>query len=327
MKTMTNRREFMKRMASVGALMATSQLPALAQDNPAEFPKRGQYERMSLSYAIVEIGLERPFSVLHISDSHLTAAYADENEKKQELHKTRTTTFGGRQEEALRDALAWAKQHVEYIVHTGDLIDWQSRENLDLVRKYFGDAAGQGFLGCMGNHEFTTDMWLSDPKEEKTEAYKDNTRQVIQDAYPFDITFQSQVVHGVNFITLDDVYGYVTEHQVQLFRQEVKKGLPIVLCMHVPFHTDKTWRATKRYWGGNAPLTDATLPTPSGDYKMQKEDPVTRDFIAELKKEPLLRCILAGHEHITFEDQFSPTCREYIVAGGFLFHGQEVMFI
>jgi hypothetical protein len=40
-----------------------------------------------------------------------------------------------------------------------------------------------------------------------------------------------------------------------------------------------------------------------------------------------LRCILAGHEHITVEDQFSPTCREYIVAGGFLFHGQEVLFI
>ena len=26
--------------------------------------------------------------------------------------------FGGRQEEALRDSLAWAKEHVDYVVHT-----------------------------------------------------------------------------------------------------------------------------------------------------------------------------------------------------------------
>ena len=28
------------------------------------------------------------------------------------------------------------------------------------------------FYGSMGNHEFTSDMWLSDPKEEQTEEYK-----------------------------------------------------------------------------------------------------------------------------------------------------------
>ena len=117
---MIDRRTFFKRVAGAGALIATSQLPLLAEDNPAVFPKRGRYERLSLSYATVEIGLEKPFSVLHISDTHLTAAYKHENEKKHQLHEKRTTTFGGRQEEALRDALAWAKEHVDYVVHTGD---------------------------------------------------------------------------------------------------------------------------------------------------------------------------------------------------------------
>ena len=27
------------------------------------------------------------------------------------------------------------------------------------------------------------------------------------------------------------------------------------------------------------------------------------------------------------EDQFSPTCRDYVVAGNFLFHGREVLFV
>ena len=242
---------------------------------------------------------------------------------KQQLTQKRTTTFGGRQEEALRDSLAWARQHVDYVVHTGDIIDWQSEANFDLVKKYFGD----GLIGSMGNHEFSTDMWLSDPKEERTEAYKDNTRAKLQSIYPFNVKLYSQVVNGVNFVTLDDVYGYVTEEQVRLFKEEVKKKLPIVLCMHVPFFTDTLWRATVRFWTDKGPLASGKLPAITGDYKKQTEDPVTRDFIAYLKKERLLRCILAGHEHITVEDQFSPTCRQYLVAGNFLFHGREVLFV
>ncbi len=313
----------MKQLAGAGALIATSQLPAFAEDKPEVFPERGRYERLSLSYGVVEIGLEKPFSILHISDSHLTAAYPNESEKKQKLNSRRTKTFGGRQEEALRDALAWAKQHVDYVVHTGDLIDWQSEANYDLVKKYFGTE----IIGALGNHEFSPDMGYSEPKEEHTEAFKDLSRKRLQEVYPFDITFQSQVVNGVNFITFEDVFGYVTKTQVKRFKKEFKKGLPVVLCMHVPFYTDKIWRAHVRFWTDKGPMTSGILPEIQGSYKVQREDPVTRDFLAWLKKQPLLKCILSGHEHLTVEDQFSPTCREFVVGGNFLFHGQEILFL
>ena len=318
-----DRRSFLKRMAGMGALVATSQLPALAEDDPTLFPKRGRFERLALNYGTVNIGLEKPFSILHISDTHLTAVYPHEDEKKQQLHKIRTTTFGGRQEEALRDSLDWARQHVDYVVHTGDLIDWQSEANFDLVKKYFGE----GVVGCLGNHEFSQHMWLSEPKETGTEQYKDLTRKKLQEVFPYDIELQSQVVGGVNFVTLDDVYGYVTERQVELFRKEVKKGLPIVLCMHVPFHTETIWRADIRFWHDEKSRFRNVAPDPSGEYKRQQDDPVTSAFIAYLKTEPLLKAILAGHLHITIQDQFSPTATEYVVGGNFLFHGEEILFI
>ena len=317
------RRDFLRTLAGTGALIATSQLPSWGKDMPEMFPERGTWERLSLSYGVVNIGLEKPFSVLHLTDSHLAAAYPEENEKKQRLHIRRNQTFGGHQEEALRDALNWAKEHVDFVVHTGDLIDWQSRENFDLVRKYFGD----GLVGSMGNHEFNPDMWLSDPPESHTEAFKDRTRAMLQETFPFDIRFHSQVANGVNFVTLDDVYGYVTWEQVNRFREEVKKGLPIVLCMHVPFYTDTIWYAQCRFWVQGGKIQEDFPAKPSGDYQVQLEDPVTRDFIAYLKEEPLLKCILSGHLHISVEDQFSPTCRQYVTAGGFLFHGREVIFL
>lgn len=316
-----DRRDFMKKsMAGAGALIATSVLPAFADDKQLVFQGRGRFERMSLSYATVNIGLEKPFSVLHLSDSHLTSTYDDENEWRKGQSLSRTRTFGGLQEDALVCALDWAKKHVDYIVHTGDLIDYQSEANFELVKKYFGDK----MFGSLGNHEFIHKKW---DNSHANEGYKDETRKRLEEVYPFDLELYSQVVNGVNFVTLDDVFGYVTKKQVKRFKKEVKKGLPIVLCMHVPFYTDNIWRATHRFWYTDGPMTDSALPALRGDFLTQKEDPTTREFIEYLKKEPLLKCILAGHEHITVEDQFSPTCREYMVSGGFLFHGREVMFV
>ena len=319
-----NRRDFIKSAFAGGALIATADLPSLAKDDPSLFPERGKYERLSLSCATVRIGAEKPFAVLHISDTHLCEAYDDEGEVTLKLREVRRRTFGGRQEEALADSIAWARKNVDYILHTGDLIDFQSRANFDLVKKHFGDA----MFGALGNHEFARHMWLAEEKEPKTEEWKDRTRAKLDEVFPFDVVLHSQVVNGVNFVTLDDVYGTVTERQVERFRAEVAKGLPIVLCMHVPFFTDDIWRATTQFWArSGSRFGDAAVPPRKGDYQRQREDPVTRDFIAYLRKEPLLKAILAGHEHVTIQDRFSETADEYVVGANFLFAAREVLFI
>ena len=319
-----NRRDFIKSAFAGGALIATADLPSLAKDDPSLFPERGKYERLSLSYATVRVGAERPFAVLHISDTHLCEAYDDEGEVTLKLREMRRRTFGGRQEEALADSIAWAKRNVDYVLHTGDLIDFQSRANFDLVKKHFGDA----MFGSLGNHEFARHMWLAEEKEPKTEEWKDRTRAKLDEVFPFDVVLHSQVVNGVNFVTLDDVYGTVTERQVERFRAEVAKGLPIVLCMHVPFFTDDIWRATTQFWArSGSRFGDAAVPPRKGDYQRQSEDPVTRGFIEYLRKEPLLKAILAGHEHVTIQDRFSETAEEYVVGANFLFVAREVLFI
>ena len=320
------RREFFRGSLGMGAVMATANLPATdVNEDLSAFAKRGRWERLSIAFGEVEIGLERPFSVLHISDTHLTAADADEGVKKLALSRQRTLCFGGRQEEALRDSIAWAKEHCDCLVHTGDLIDWQSRANFALVRKYFG----AGMTGCLGNHEFSPSMWLSEPKEAPTEAFKDRSRELLAAAYPFDVSVQSTIVNGVNFVTMDDVYGTVTPRQVERFSAEVKKGLPIVLCLHVPLYTERILRANAHFWNGDSPKfrkEDVAREWAAGDFRRQREDAATQAFLAALKAEPLLKAILAGHLHITVEDRFSPTAMQFVVGGNFMFHGRELLF-
>ncbi len=320
-----SRRGFLKTAMAGGALIATSNLPSRGGDDPCAFPRRGKFERLALAYHRVEVGATRPFSILHISDTHLTAADVwEDGLNKQRLHRARTQTFGGRQEEALVDSLEWAKANVDYVLHTGDLIDWQSKANFALVKKHFGKT----MFGSLGNHEYSPDMWLSDPKETPTESFKDRTRAQLAQVFPFDLSLQSTVVNGVNFVTMDDVYGTFTAAQVERFAAEVKKGLPIVLCFHVPLFTPFIWQASERFWAGNGTrFTSAAIPDVRGDALRQQKDPVTRDFIAYLKTEPLLKAILAGHLHINVQDAFSPTAREFVVGGNFLFQGQEILFV
>ena len=310
-------------LTSLGGLVAASALPSFAADDPKIFPARGRFERLELSYQHIHLGLKEPFSILHISDTHLTACDAREPDKADFAAK-RQQTFGGCQEESLRDSLAWAKNNVDYVVHTGDLIEFQTEANYDLVRKYFGETAGTMF-GAPGNHEYQRRI-----KEEgirNTDEYNALSRATLNKVFPYDVTFQSTVVKGVNFICLEQVYGFVLPSQVARFKDEVKKGLPIILCMHVPFFSDHIWRSSMKFWrnaGRKFRMTE--VPAAVGDYKRQLEDPVTRDFLAYLKQEPLLRGILCGHLHIDVQDRFSPTAMQYVVGGNFIPHGEEILF-
>ncbi len=316
--TTIGRRGFLSGMTSV---LAASALPAFAKDEMGLFPARGKFERLSIAYQHIHLGLKTPFSVLHVSDTHLTAVDERDEERREFLDKRRRT-FGGCQEESFCDTLAWAKKNVDYVIHTGDLIDCITEANLDLVRKYAGDAK---IAGSVGNHEFQRRK----PGEaiRRTSEYNALSRERLNGAYPFDVTFQSTVINGVNFISMEQVYGFVVPEQVERFRSEVKRGLPIILCMHVPFFLEPVWRAHEKFRRNRGKLfRSAVLSPPPVDYQRQMEDPVTRDFIAYLKREELLRGILCGHLHIDVQARFSPTAMEYVVGGNFIPHGEEVLF-
>ena len=313
-----NRREF---IGGFGGLVAVSALPGCRTGKNITFGERGGFERLNLAYTHIKAGATAPFSILHVSDTHFTAAYEHEAVYASGMASQRTQTFGGRQVESLESTLAWAGKNVDYVLHTGDLIDFQSEANFDLVKKYYGET----MFGSMGNHEFYT--YLPDEKHTWQEPFKNRSWPLLKATYPVDARFSAKVVNGVNFICLDDVFGTVQPDQVELFHAEAKKGLPMVLCMHVPFFTDELWRITQRFWrNSNKKFRNAAVPDPTGDYKRQLEDPTTRSFISYLKGEKLLKGLLVGHEHIAMQDRFSPTAMEYATGGNFMFHAREVLF-
>lgn len=317
------RRHFLRNSLAFGGLMATAGLPTVGCVNTQReiFENRGRFERLSLAYHRIDCGAKKPFSILHISDTHLCAVDRDDDKYAYQMREQRMRTFGGEQENSLRVSIAWAKKNSDYLLHTGDLIDFRSKGNLRLVKQYFPNT--EGFIGCIGNHEYFPDWWSV--KETKDEPFKKLSYDLVNDAYPFNITFNSTIIHGINFVTIDNVYDYVTPQQVALFEKEVEKNLPIVLAMHCPFRTEDMSRAIDKFWGDKK-FTTREAPKPEGDWTIQLTDPTTQAFIHRLKRLPQLKAILAGHLHIHYAERFSETAIQYVTGANFLYHGQELLF-
>ena len=322
-----------------GALLLT-QLPkplAAKMQKAAEASKvaEGPSTLRDVRKITINVGAKKPFSALHISDTHLTRVDARDNQRKKSLAASRQRVFPWA-EHYFDAAIRYARERDLMLLHTGDLIDFVSEANLDFVAMQLG--IGSWFVSA-GNHEYS--QYVGEAKEDA--AYKAQSFESVQRAYPNDLKVASQVINGINFVALDDVYYNVTAEQHELMRREVEKGLPIVLMCHVPFYTPKhcadVLKGNKGLAGyvTGAPLeitqTYQTNPSLGPDEQwrnrsvQQRTGEPTAEFIAWLKQQPLLKAILCGHCHHFYEEQFSPTAIQYVVGAGYNGDAYEIEFI
>lgn len=316
-----------------GGMLLATQLPKTvwAQANK---PADGPQSLKNIRRITISAGATKPFGALHISDTHLTRVDERDNERKKSLSAARQRAFKWA-EHYFDAAIRYARERDLMLLHTGDLIDFVSDANLDFVAMQLG--IGSWFVSA-GNHEYS--QYVGEAKED--EVYKAQSFDKVQRAYPNNLKVASQVINGINFVALDDVYYNVTAEQHELMRREVEKGLPIVLLCHVPFYTPKHCADVLKGNNGlagyvtGAPLeitrTYQTNPSLPADEQwrnrsvQQRSDEPTLEFIAWLKQQPLLKAILCGHCHHFYEERFSPTAIQYVVGAGYNGDAYEIEF-
>lgn len=334
-----DRRNFLKTTGAAAAGLAlgacvpkgTSQ--AGKEDGPLvrEWPKYPErigrdvsaFDPLNVKEITVNIGLPKPFDVMHVSDTHITRADDRETGRKLRLAAWRSRYMNAG-EHYLDEAVHLAREKGMYLMHTGDLMDFVSEANLDCTARHMIDA---DWFVCAGNHEYS--QYMGEDKED--EAYKMQTFEAVQGAFPNDLRFASRVIEGVNFVAVDDVYYNFTALQLEQMKAEMAKGLPVVLLIHVPLYTPAFYEDEMRSMekcaylcGVPDPLTEAYDPERR---EQQRADAPTLEFIAWLKEQPQLKAILAGHMHHFFEERFSPTAIQYTVGATFDGDVQVIHFI
>ena len=311
------RRDFL--LAGVGLGVTALDGSTFAVDGPAASTRRLKgFSPLDVKKLRIDVGAERPFKVVHVSDTHIVRAELSDGDRKIRLAAARYAQMG-HGEHYLWEAVAMARKDGAMLVHTGDMIDFVSKANLDFVGLVYGT---DDWFVSAGNHEYS--RFVGEAREDA--EYKAGSYETVSAHYPNNLTFASRVVNGVNFVAADDVYYNFTEGQLRLMQEEVAKGLPIVFLCHVPLYAPKHYAHQMQRTGGlcayETGVPDELVKTWKGgaidpsnwrDRRVQQRtDAATAEFIAYLKAQPLVKAILCGHCHEFWEERISPSAVMYV---------------
>ena len=257
----------------------------------------------------IKIGADRPFEIIHVSDTHLTLADGRDGEKKVKLAEKRTKIFpDGRA--ALEEISDFSKKTGAPIIHTGDIIDFVSRKNLEFAGKFNRD---NDLFMVAGNHEFS--LYVGEAFED--EAYRNKSLSRVKKCFSNDIRFASRVINGVNLIGIDDSYYRFDEAQFNLLKREISRGMPIILFMHCALYDDNLCREVTVGHGAEAPyLTcppdEALAGCSEYRIRQQKPDEITKEVTEYIKKQQLIKAIFTGHLHWDWNGALTESINQYV---------------
>lgn len=257
----------------------------------------------------ISVGAEKPFSLLHMSDTHLTLADERDDERKRTLAANRSGLFLEALETlAAGEKLAQEKQLT--IVHSGDLIDFVSSANLDEARRFTEE---NDCFFAAGNHEFS--LYVGETFEDA--AYRNQSLERVQGSFKNDIRFSSRMINGVNLVAIDNSYYLFDEQQLEGLKQEVAKGYPILLLMHTPLYSEKLYEfSVERESDHVAYLMNVPREKMAhySEYRVRQQlaDEVTRQAYEYIIGTPQIKAIITGHIHGDFEDWLTPSLPQYM---------------
>lgn len=279
---------------------------------------------MELIQSTVNIGLEWPVKILHVTDSHIALVDERDNARK---HALAGRLHAPEKEQYLAEHLAYANEHCDLLVHTGDLMDFVSHANVEMARAFVKQ---EKVFFIAGNHDYS--QYVGEAWEDN--AYRMNSYMEIDrmGGLGVPMLFNARVVGGVNIVGIDNSYYLFADWQLWRLQQEVKKGLPIILAFHDPLFEESLYRHHKvvspescTYLVG---CDEEHLLSYSEFRAVQQwPDAPTLRMIDYIKSEPLIKAILTGHLHFNYESNLTPTLPQFVTGGGYDGVAREVTLL
>ena len=270
---------------------------------------------LMLTKNTLNIGLEKPLKILHITDSHIPFCCDEDPEG---MHRQRAERDEEGSVRSLQEQIAYGEENCDLILHTGDLIDFISKPCLAFARDFFPKHPKVHFIA--GNHEYSKYDYAVEDMDYRIRSLMD-----MGGGLGVDMFFSSRVVGGVNFVGIDDGYHQVEDGQLIRLKKEVAKGLPIILFLHAPLYEEALYRASCEFWNGEIAVVasdSARHPEVIGD--MAEPYPSTKAFYDYVCGEPMIKAVLAGHVHFPFESTLPGGTPQFVTGLGSEGHAREI---
>ena len=269
----------------------------------------------------VNIGVEKPFKLLHVTDSHIAL---DDEGNDCGRQKIFDKDYEGCSQDYFIQAADYCKKQDMVMLNTGDFFDFLSEANFAFADEYLNKI---DYIYAAGNHDFCHCVG----KAKEDYEYKWNQIKRSAPYIKSNLYFDSRVINGVNIVTLDNSYYLMTDGQIEALRAEAAKGYPILLAMHNPLYNEK--QATDMMQkGGNilycVGAPEEILKTYPADRRAQQTpDDATLRAIKYIKEEPLIKAIVVGHLHRNFEETLENGVPQITTAGSYSGYVRELTII
>lgn len=254
----------------------------------------------SISYYMNK--LDKPFKVLFLSDNHFTV----EDERGKDFYPY-TQRMGGAavepenygksngRENALIASLEKAKQEaVELVILGGDMINFPSQASAERLLAIMNES-GLKWMYIAGNHDWHYEGEPGEAAAQRDKWEQQTLNSLYQGANPL---YASTILHAINFVLIDNSTNEITAEQLHFFKEQLAKGMPVILSMHIPLylpghnvdygcgHPD--WNAANDTYYE----IERRIPWPA-----EGHSPTTREFRELVFNSPQVIGIYAGHTH------------------------------
>lgn len=191
-------------------------------------------------------GYKDSLKILQITDIHISVA--DENEEDmmkygERMHKaysiprkhfaldTSETTF-----QYFDDILQKAKkQNIDLLLLTGDIVNFPSAASVKYVYDKLS-ATGIPWLYISGNHDWHYEGLPGNIDSLRATWTKKSLLSLYSGSNPL---FYNKIIHGINFVGIDNSTGEVNEAQIRFLKDQLTKPEPIMILSHIPYSLNK----------------------------------------------------------------------------------------
>jgi predicted phosphodiesterase len=264
-------------------------------------------------------GLERPQTLMHITDSHMVAA-DDRDPEAFEVAEQCTEAFQKLTpgcvppQQLFEQAIERSnRMEVDCTVLTGDIIHFPAYAAVEIIER--GVSALRGpYLYTPGNHDwfFPYHQWSDATREQHYPrlahlAGNSPAAQVLQ-------------LGGVRLVVLDNSNYQMTQQQLEFLRLQLRTGEPCLLFVHIPLYTPALAPAVLEKW--KAPIMMAApgwTEQMRTQWLVRESDESTtacHRLLTQADADNLVG-VFCGHVHFPHVGEVRPGRLQYVTREGF----------
>ena len=262
-------------------------------------------------------GLKEKKDVAVLADVHLTYMDEREDEYSQKLRLERAYMFPNG-DYCFKQIREYIKNNdIDVVATVGDVVDYPSKKNLEFITDFFHNDC-KDYLFVFGNHDWNYPKRYNDLHHWFQNTAKFNA--ILKDENPL---LQVLDLGDVLLVGVDDASDTIFPETLKQFKKVAALGKPMILFMHVPFHTPAMTQAVIEENHTGKPLViglpdDVALSHfPADNWFIPDE--TTKEFVSMMWDENVpVVASLSGHLHFEFKphdyvfvDEYMPGRKQF----------------